>query len=473
MRIRLFWGTFLLVAGIALTGELAMAGVMALNLRRSFHAYLVARDRERVDALARAIEREAEAAGGPAALRARPGLLRAIVAAAAPPLPPLPALPLPPRSPTGRPPYPPPDAFEARLLILDAGGRPILGPAAPLAEPGLRARSLERALNGGDGAIGRILLFPRGRPPQGIDARFLTSQYRGAAILALVLLALSLLPAWLIARAGSGAVGRMAAASRAIAGGDFSARVPAARIVEADALAVDINRMAERLGQLDSARRRWLAEVSHELRTPLTAMRGEIDAVRDGVRPLTRAAIESLAEEVASLGRLVEDLHYVALGDLSAPYAQFAPCDAAQLCRQAVARFAGAPIAIEATGLEAPVPVSWDAARIQQLLGNALTNSLRYTDAPGRIRLALAHDDATVTITLDDSPPGVPKEQLPQLFEPLFRVEQSRDRAAGGSGLGLSVARTIAQVHGGGIAAQPSPLGGLRLVVTLPVDALP
>jgi two-component system sensor histidine kinase BaeS len=146
------------------------------------------------------------------------------------------------------------------------------------------------------------------------------------------------------------------------------------------------------------------------------------------------------------------------------------------LLRDAVARYAERAAA---AGLSLTLRVDgtlpgarWDAARLHQLLGNLLENSLRYTDAPGRIELT-AHADvaaAEIVLMLDDSSPAVAPELLPHLFEPLFRAEASRNRHFGGSGLGLAIAEAIVHGHGGRIEASLSPLGGLRFVCRLPLD---
>ena len=498
MKIRLFTLTFLLIAGTALLGELTMAGVMAINLQRGFTDYLAANDRERFNALIGMARDEGERRGGLAAFRrgdftlpqlihaVRPGPPRGRRGRPPPPddLPPPPPPPPPPDAPEakfGGPRFdpdrrgPPPEAIERRLIIRDATDRILEGPPLPRRRDKL-AQIVRRDVVLGGEVIGSVAMLPRGRPAGGVDARFLTSQYQGAALLALLLLAVSLLPAWLIARWGERTAREMVRATDAIAAGDFAARASEAAIGEVTAVAQNINRMAETLGRLETARRRWLAEVSHELRTPLAAIRGELDALVDGVRPLSMAAIASVQEEALSLGRLVEDLHFLAMADLARPPCRFESCDAVALCRDAAARFAvqaaarGIEVSVDTEG-RAAFPVLWDGARIEQLLANALTNSLRYTDVPGRVALTLSVEGAHVQLLIDDSPPGVPAEALAQLFEPLYRLDEARDRARGGSGLGLAVSDAIVRAHGGSIAAEASPLGGLRLRIKLPIEA--
>jgi two-component system sensor histidine kinase BaeS len=115
--------------------------------------------------------------------------------------------------------------------------------------------------------------------------------------------------------------------------------------------------------------------------------------------------------------------------------------------------------------------VRGDARRLAQLVDNLLANARRHTEAPGRIRLTLPVRDGIVRLVVDDTPPGVPEAALPKLFDRLYRVDAARSRAHGGAGLGLAICRAIVAAHGGRIDAQASPLGGLRIVVELPLAA--
>jgi two-component system sensor histidine kinase BaeS len=117
------------------------------------------------------------------------------------------------------------------------------------------------------------------------------------------------------------------------------------------------------------------------------------------------------------------------------------------------------------------LPVTWDADRVEQLLANLMENSLRYTDAPGQIRIGMQQAGDTVKLVVEDSAPGVPADQWPQLFEPLYRGDAARARLHGGSGLGLAICEAIARVHGGQLSASASALGGLCITVTLPLSA--
>ena len=200
-------------------------------------------------------------------------------------------------------------------------------------------------------------------------------------------------------------------------------------------------------------------------------LRAEIESLEDGVRPLDEASIRSLAGETERLARLVEDLHTLSLSDLGALSYHREPLDVAELLGDILAGHSGA-IAAQSLELEthftAGAMVLADAARLTQVFMNLLQNSLRYTDAPGRIIVSVRRTGASVVIQWEDTAPGVAAAALPRLTDRLFRVEGSRSREAGGSGLGLAIARAIAEGHGGTLDAHASALGGLRVEVVLP-----
>ena len=176
----------------------------------------------------------------------------------------------------------------------------------------------------------------------------------------------------------------------------------------------------------------------------MTGLRGEIGALVDGVRPLTPAALLSLREDVLRLGALTDDLHLLAMADLHSLPCRFADADAVETVRAALQRFeAGSAAAGLSLAWAAPppaaLPVCWHSARVGQLLDNLLENSLRYTDAPGRIALAPQCSADSLRLSIDDSAAGVAASDLPRLFEPLYRADAARSRHSGGSGLGLAI----------------------------------
>jgi two-component system sensor histidine kinase BaeS len=230
--------------------------------------------------------------------------------------------------------------------------------------------------------------------------------------------------------------------------------------------------MAESLARLEGARRHWMAEISHELRTPLTGLVGEIEAMLDGVHPLDMAHVESLHRTCNRLTRLVDDLHELAMSYLRPLRCQFAPVDYQQLLTDLSPYFAGEA---RKKGLELAVvcdapqtTVQWDSARINQLLINLLSNSIAYTDAPGRVELRATPLPDRLRIVIEDSAPGLSREELAQVFEPLFRAEAARSRRSSGSGLGMKICRAIVDAHHGAIAVTGSALGGVLVRIELP-----
>jgi two-component system sensor histidine kinase BaeS len=230
--------------------------------------------------------------------------------------------------------------------------------------------------------------------------------------------------------------------------------------------------MAAALERQQGLQRQWMAELSHELRTPLAVLQGELAALQDGVRPLDRAAVDSLAAEAARLGRLVDDLYDLSLAEAGGLRYRFEPTDLAALLREAVeaqrAACAAAGLVLEAELPAVPCIARADPARLRQAIDNLLLNARRYTDAPGPVRVVLRAERDGWLLSVDDGPPGVPDAALPRLFEPLYRVEGSRARHAGGAGLGLAIVARVLEAHGGRAEAAHSSLGGLRVLLRLP-----
>ena len=358
----------------------------------------------------------------------------------------------------------PPVTIDPRLLLFDASRAPLIGRDADAPGALLKPIATEARI------VGYLGYLPRPDVLESIEQLYLKRQHGAFAAIALGMLGAALalgagLALWLGRR-----IDALGAATRRLTEGDYSVRLAPAGRDELAALARDFNALAQTLAAAQAARRQWIADIAHELRTPLSILRGEIEALQDGVRPLTPAAVNSLAAEAARLARLVEDLHTLSLSDLGALSYHREPVDLAEIAAEVVAAHRGAlanaGLDID-TRLEA-APVCGDSGRLAQVFANLLQNSLRYTDAPGRIAVAIRREGQAVCAVWDDSAPGVSEEHLPRLTERLVRAEGSRSRAGGGSGLGLAIARAIAEAHGGTLTVGASPLGGLRVELTLP-----
>ena len=484
MRLRLVHKLSLLLLSVVALAVVAMGAIMAWNLRNGFADYLAARDLERLEQFVAVVERRIVQSGGMEAIQQRRldmrDLLREFseqeggVREASPQggeSPPPDHQGPPRRRPPadgGRP--PPGDPMGRRLALYGTDDRPLVG--RPL--PRDAGPYFERPVQVEGEVVGWARMLRQPPASTAVDARFLRSQYSGIATVAAALMALALLLAWWLARRWVRPLAAIQTATGRIARGDLGVRLHLDRSDEIGDVVRNVNAMAESLQRLEGSRRRWVADISHELRTPLAVLRGEIEALTDGVRPLSQAAMQSLHEEVLRLGALVNDLHLLAMSDLKALPCQFAPVDAVVLLKGIQQRFATRAAAkglqLSLDGGAAPqVSVQWDTARIEQLLGNLLENSLRYTDAPGKIACSLQRMGDQVILTVQDSAPGVKLADLPRLFDPLYRADAARSREAGGSGLGLAICQAIVQAHGGRITAGASELGGLAVRIALPL----
>ncbi|BFO54801.1 ATP-binding protein [Acidovorax sacchari] len=384
---------------------------------------------------------------------------------------------------------PPPDpnqhALSVRLGLID-GDRQLVAGVQPV--PG----TARRVLRGPRGeAIGQLVLLPPLDMETEADQAFLRQQLVFVAWTGAAGLVLALWLSWWLARRWLAPIGALVHGARRVAGGRLDTRVPVQGDDELARLASTFNDMAEQLANLEASRRQWIGDVAHELRTPLAAMRAEIEAVQDGVRTFDDRTALRLHRQVMRLIQLVGDLRASldAAGDAtpSAPE----PVQPLPLLSEAVAsmqaRFDNAGIALDTSAVDAfagshpPPVVRGDPAQLHRVYLNLLENSLRYTETGGRLCIAArterqAGDGAWLVLQWDDTAPGVPAPELPRVFDRLYRAEASRTRAAGdtgGSGLGLAICRAIVQAHGGRITAEASPLGGLRILLTLPLLETP
>jgi two-component system sensor histidine kinase BaeS len=360
-----------------------------------------------------------------------------------------------------------PLGFGLRLTVFDEDDRPVIGPRNP--EPGI-VRTIEV-----DGrVVGRLNLMPVHQLPGDTARGFVRGQIRDLLWLAAGLLALSALAAVWLARRMLRPVAALRRVTQSIARGKFDTRAPLLGNDELAELAQHVNTMAEALEANEKQRRKVLADVSHELRTPLSVIRGEIEALQDGIRRADADALDSLHNEVLRLNKLVNDLYQLALAESGGLHYHKERLDLAELAREIGESFqvraakAGLRLMLRDPGQV--LMVHGDAGRLAQVLTNLLENSIRYTDSGGSIVLSSRVDGMLAEICVEDSAPGVPDGAHRQLFERLYRVDQARSRNRGGSGLGLAICKSLIEAHGGTIAAMPSTLGGVKMLIHLPLE---
>ena len=266
---------------------------------------------------------------------------------------------------------------------------------------------------------------------------------------------------------------RLSSAAGKLNDGDYSVRVSVGYRDELGQLSQDINTLANTLKKNQEQRERWVSDIAHELRTPLTSLKGQIEALQDGIRTPDQRTYDRLQHGVNRLERLVNDLYDLNLSDVGAFAVVKNEVSINEIlemeliaCRPA-AEQAGLQLRVNSSPAE--LTVYGDSQRLQQMISNLLTNSVRYTNRGGEISVILRKEGTSAVLEIEDSAPGVPDTSLPRLFDRLYRVEESRNRALGGAGLGLAICREIVAAHGGTVAARHSSSGGLHVIVTIPL----
>ena len=284
---------------------------------------------------------------------------------------------------------------------------------------------------------------------------------------------IALLLTFALSRRMTSPIGVLAKAARRLGHGDLSQRVRLQGEGEVTALAQAFNSMAADLEYAEQLRRNMVADVAHELRTPLSNIQGYLEAIRDGVIEPNAAAIRSLNEEASLLSRLVNELQELSLAEAGELKLVYQAEDITNLVKQAVTPWQPQVTARELSlSVELPddlplVNIDWQ--RVNQVLHNILENAVAHTPKGGAINVTAGAKGKWVEVSVSDTGEGIPAEDLPHIFERFYRVDKSRARATGGSGLGLTIARRLIEAHGGTIAVQSKLGEGSRFSFTLPV----
>jgi signal transduction histidine kinase len=292
---------------------------------------------------------------------------------------------------------------------------------------------------------------------------------RGAPVVPL--LAVGLLLAALLAgravRRMAAPIGDVMEAADRVAGGDYRARVHARGPLEVRRLARSFNQMAERLEANEAQRRNLLADVTHELRTPLAVIRGNVEGVLDGLYPADEAHLGPVLEETAVMARLLDDLQTLSTADAGVLRLHRQRVEPSSLVQDAVAAFRARA---EAAGMRldwraAPgVPeLDVDPVRIGEVLANLLSNAVRHTPRGGSVTVAVEPSGAEVAFTVADTGPGIEPDALPHVFDRFVKAAGS-----GGAGLGLAIARSLVEAHGGRITASSDAGHGTTMRFVLP-----
>jgi signal transduction histidine kinase len=286
--------------------------------------------------------------------------------------------------------------------------------------------------------------------------------------------AIALILTFFLSRRILAPVQALTSATREFGKGNFSRRVDSKDEGELGELASSFNAMADNLERNERLRRNMVADIAHELRTPLSNLRGYLEAVSDGLVKLDDTTVHSLSEEASSLSRLVNDLQELSLADAGELKLIFQPEDISRLISETLtvlqAKAAAKNINI-ATDLPAKLPeANIDSHRIKQVLYNLLDNAVAHTGPGGRITVTARQEGDCLYISVADTGEGIPAEDLTLIFERFYRVDKSRTRATGGTGLGLTIAKRLVEAHGGRIDVRSRPGQGTTFTFSLPVS---
>ena len=268
----------------------------------------------------------------------------------------------------------------------------------------------------------------------------------------------------------------LASAAQAIAERDFSHRLEVKGTDEMAEVANSFNNMASKLEQSERQRQNMVADVAHELRTPLSVVQGNLRAILDDVYPLDKTEVSRVYDESRLLGRLVDDLRELAQADAGQLRLEKRPVHVAPVIQSAIENLALAAEAQQVdllADIEGDFPaIDADPDRLAQVLRNLLVNALRHTPPGGSVTVSTRQADGMAEIAIIDTGVGIDAEDLPHVFDRFWRADRSRsrqDRAQGGSGLGLSVAQSIIETHGGRIWAESIVGKGSAFRFTLPL----
>jgi signal transduction histidine kinase len=272
-------------------------------------------------------------------------------------------------------------------------------------------------------------------------------------------------------------VRQLTAAAREVGRGQLSQDIRAKGNDEIGKLAQTFNRMTRELEEAEGERQRMLADVAHELRTPLTNAQGYIEAIRDGLKQPSPQTIDAIYRQILQLHRLVDDLRLLTIAESGHLELQLESQPIADLLSSVVDAFApraqAKGISLSRNYLDGLPDITLDRSRIAQVLGNLLENAILHTPGGGSIAVKAQHLGDRVVVSVEDTGEGIPPEALPRVFDRLYRHDRSRNRASGGSGLGLSIARQLVEAHGGAVGVESEVGVGTRFYFSLPVRIRP
>lgn len=332
--------------------------------------------------------------------------------------------------------------------------------------------------------VGQTETDLRGRTSERVDeaaAVTIDAQRTAAGALTIALLLALLIALWLL-RSISTPVHYLERGMRAVADGDFSYRLPYAgtRRDEFGRLAGSYKSMVRQLAELDKLKAEFISVASHELKTPMNVIIGYLELLKEGIYgPLTPKQIEvaaTIEKQAQTLTRLIRRLLDVSRFEAGGGKVEPRTIDLPRFLDHLEAAFQG--LAVQRgiafrvhRSASLPAEVTWDEDRMNEVLGNLLSNAFKFTPRDGEVMLGVDSDSSTVRITIRDTGAGIPAEQLPRIFEKFYQADNQASAALKGTGLGLAIAKQIVEAHKGTITVDSTEGAGTTFLVTLPVVA--
>lgn len=359
-----------------------------------------------------------------------------------------------------------PSWLGGRVSLVTPDGRLIAGPgSAPVIERPVQV----------DGRTVAVARLVNRAELTDADRRYLAIQYIGIGVIVLAMFTAMLIAAYVFARRWTKPQLELYRLSREVVHGDHEIHFEEEGPPETVATMRNLHRIASQFNRLETARRTWLVSISDELKRPAENMGEHFIELCKVDPPLKPELLEGIEEDTHRLIHMAEDLSAIALADLGRLPVTFTQVDPRALIHNAIwthkKRAAAQNVRIETSTLpEYTILVKWDGARIEQMFGALIDNSLRYTSQNGRIVLGLESSRDAWRLIIDDNAPGIDVMLAQRLFEPFYRSSDRPEDSAAASGLGLATARAIVEAHHGRIEASRSPIGGLRVTVILPAN---
>ena len=346
---------------------------------------------------------------------------------------------------------------------------------APITSGGDVVGSVAVAVRGHEGMVpvfpGHGEPLPEAEPPL---TRFADAVGRSLKVAGVITGAAGVLLVILLSRRMLRSIGNLTAAARGLGSGDLSSRADVKGNDEIAELGRTFNSMADALEESERQRRTLVSDVAHELRTPLANIQGHIEAMQDGLLQPDPATLDNVHRQALHLNRLVGDLRLLAESEARELQLELEPVALGEIVQRVTASFRARAdaesVQLDAEVDEALPALSLDRVRIEQVLGNLVDNAIRHTPAGGSIVVAARRRSGSVRVEVIDTGPGIPADAMPHVFDRLYRVDPSRDRATGGSGLGLTIARQLVEAHGGTIWVDSEEGAGSRFGFDLPLS---